>query len=211
MPMNSEPGQAVYRLRKSTRKGELPKGYRATLEVVEEATQTVQASCDLIGRAVFGTHDIRDGDGRLWRMAANRKLAPSRWTVRDPDQRIVMQFDQKTFAKLSNPLWRVSLVLLDGADRELYRLVDPRSGVADRIIGVGPGEWALMSGDRVVANLGWLPNREAPPKGLLARLRRALTMNDQGIASVGAQHVLPAPVVLAMSMIHAELIDASAG
>ncbi|HUG25291.1 DarT ssDNA thymidine ADP-ribosyltransferase family protein [Piscinibacter sp.] len=134
--MNIQPEQAVYRLRKSTRRGENPKEYRGTLEVVDERTQTVRASCDLVGRAVFGTHDILDGGARTWQITANRKLAPSRWTVRDPEQRIAMQFDQKTFAKLTNPLYRVSLVLLDDADRERYRLVDPRKNVADLILGV---------------------------------------------------------------------------
>ena len=207
--MNIEPGQAVYRVRKSTRRGELPKGYRDTLDVVDERTQTVQACCDLVGRAVFGTHDIRDGEGRIWRMTANRKLAPSRWIVRDPEQRIAMQFDQKTLAKLTNPLCRVSLVVLDSANRELYRLIDPRKGVADLILGVGPGEWALMAGERPVGAMVWLPRTGTSPTRLLARLRHLLTSTDQGIVSTGAEHVLPAPVALGMVMIHAELLATS--
>lgn len=203
--------QAVYRVRKVHRKGDVPKKYKYTLEMTEERSQQVMAVCDLIGQATFSTLTITDGDHLAWQMRPNRKIMPSRWMVTDPEGRVAMQFDQKILGKLANPLHKVALALLDDEGREVHRLVDPRTGIPDRVFGIGPGEWAIMTGERAVAKLVRLPKRKEPQKGLLGKMRGYLEGSDQGIVSAGADHVLAAPVALGMLMIFNELTDTSGG
>jgi hypothetical protein len=76
----------VYRVRKSYKKGELPKKYTGTFELIDDGTQQVMAACDLIGKAVFSTLSITDHQRKTWQMAPNRKIMPSRWIVTDPGQ-----------------------------------------------------------------------------------------------------------------------------
>jgi hypothetical protein len=203
--------QAVYRVRRLHRKGDLPSKYRYTLEMTDDSTQEVMATCDLIGRATFATLTITDSDQRAWQMKPNRKVMPSRWVVTDPKGRVAMHFDQKTLGKLANPLYRIALAVLDAERGEVYRLVDPRTNVPDRILGVGPREWLLMAGERPVAKLVRLPKQREQPQKLLGKLRGFLAGSDQGIISAGADHILAAPVALGMLMIFDELTDTSGG
>lgn len=203
--------QAVYRVRRVRREGDLPAKYRHTLEMTDEHTQRVMAACDLVGRATFSTLTITDRDRRPWQMKPNRRVMPSRWLVTDPEQRVAMQFDQKILGKLVNPLYRIALALLDSEGREVHRLVDPRTDVPDRIFGVGPGEWAIMSGENAVAKVVRLPKQKEPSTGILGKLRSYLQASDQAIISAGADHVLLAPVALGMLMIFNELDDPSVG
>lgn len=203
--------QAVYRVRRVYRKGDVPGKYRHTLEITDDRTQQVLAACDLVGRATFATLTISDGDQRAWQMKPNRKVMPSRWAITDPNGSVAMQFDQKTLGKLANPLYRTALALLDGEGREVYRLVDPRTNIPDIILGLGPGEWAIMAGERPVAKLARLPKRMEQPAHILGKLRKFLAGSDRGIISAGADHVLAAPVALGMLMILDELTDTSGG
>jgi len=201
--------QAVYRVRRVHRRGDVPKKYRHTLELTDDRTQQVMAACDLIGRATFTTLAITDEDQRDWQMRPNRKVMPSRWIVTDPDGRIAMQFDQKMLGKLVNPLYRVALALLDGEGEQVYRLVDQRTSTPDRIFGVPPREWALLAGDKPAAKLARLPKQKEKPTGALGKLRSLLAGSDQGIISAGPDHVLAAPVALGMLMVFDELTDTS--
>jgi len=157
----------------------------------------------------FGTHDIFDHDGQVWRLAANRTVAPSRWLLTDPTQRLVLQFDQQALRKLINPFRRTGLVLRDASDNELFRLVDPRTGLLDRIFGSGVNDWVLMEKDRPAAMLVRLPKEQSKPKGLLDRLSRLLPSWDDGLASAGPTHVLRAPAALVLLMLVRELTDSS--
>jgi hypothetical protein len=49
-------------------KGEKPKKYRGTFEVIDEHTQQVMATCNLIGQAVFATFSIDGHNQQAWRM-----------------------------------------------------------------------------------------------------------------------------------------------
>jgi hypothetical protein len=189
----------------------MPKKYQGTFEIVDEHTQQVMAVCDLTGKAVFSRLVIMDHHGKDWTMTPNRKIMPSRWSVTDPAQNIAMQFDQKILGKAIKPLSKVALALLDNEGREVYRLVDPRTNIPDRIIGAGPSDWLLMDGDNPVAKLTWLPRQIEPAKGLLSRLSKLLTTPDYGIVSAGESHVLAAPVALAMILLFIELTDVSCG
>ena len=203
--------QRIYRARTSYRKECATKGYRHSLEMLDEATQQLMATCDLIGRASFAELLLLDEHQQPWRMRPNRKVMPSRWIVTDPQQRIAVQFEQNILGKLSNPLHKVVFNLLDGEGRLIYRLLDPRSAIADRLFGVGPDDWAISDGERLVAKLIRLPRPKPESRGLLAALRSLLTPTDPAIASIGPQHLLPAPVALAMLLLFQELTDASAG
>lgn len=203
--------QTVYRFRQSYRKGDVPKKYQGTFEIVDEHTQQVMAVCDLTGKAVFARLAITDHQGKDWMMTPNRKVMPSRWRIIDPDQNITMQFDQKILGKAIKPLSKVALALLDNEGSEVYRLADPRTNIPDRIIGAGPVDWLLMDGDNPVAKLTWLPRQTEPAKGLLGRLSKLLKNPDYGIISVGESHVLAAPEALAMILLFIELTDVSCG
>jgi len=202
---------AAYRVRRFNKKGDRPKKYRCTFEVTDERTRQVMAVCDLAGQAVFSTLAIIDHDSQTWQMKPNRRIMPSRWTVTDPGQTIAMQFDQKILGKLVNPLYKTVLALQDGAGKEVYRLVDTRTSIPDRVLGAGPDDWAIMSGDQPVATLGWLPRQTEPAKGFFGMLKKKLAMSDRGIISAGRDHVLPAAVALGMLMLFNELTDTSGG
>jgi hypothetical protein len=201
--------QAVYRVRTVHRRDAMQKGYRHTREVVDDHTGQVVATCNVVGRPAFATLEIIDAQGRTWRMQPDRKLMPSRWIVTDPHQRVAMQFDQKIVGKLANPLYKCALALLDGEGREVYRLLDPRTNVPDRIFGTGPREWIIADGDRLAAKLVRLPRKEKKAGGLRGVLRKLASTSEPGIVSVGAAHLLPAPVALGMVIIFAVVTDPS--
>lgn len=208
--MSATSEHALYRLRRTRRKGPPIKHYRGTWVLSDEATEQVLATCDLMGVVTFRSHDIVDGDRQVWRLTANRAVMPSRWLLTDPAQRLVLQFHQQILRKLLNPWRRTGLVLLDAEDRQLFRLMDPRTGVLGRMIGPGVDDWALMQGDAPVGKLVRLPKEQDEPKGLLGRLGKLLSRADQGIASVGPAHALSAPAALALLMLVNELTDSSA-
>ena len=59
---------------------------------------------------------------------------PSRWIVTAPGEEVVLLFDQEILGKMVNPLYKVVLAILDNEGREIYRLVDPRTNIPDRIM-----------------------------------------------------------------------------
>lgn len=208
--MSASPEHALYRLRRTRRDHVSASGYRGTWELSDDATKQPVATCDLVGRATFGTHDIVDREQRTWRLAANRTFMPSRWRLSDPAQRLVLQFHQQILRKLLNPWRRTGLMLLDANDRELLRLADPRTGVLGRMFGPGPDDWVLMQDDKTVAKLMRLAKEPEAPRGLLGHLGKLLSRTDQGIVSLGPAHVLGAPAALALLMLVEELTDTSA-
>lgn len=169
------------------------------------------ASCDLNGRAAFTVLEIVDHRQQIWEMKSNRKIMPSRWVITEPGRSIAMQFDQKILGKMVNPLYKTLLVMEDGEGREVYRLVDPRTNIPDRILGLGPDEWAVMGGDRLMAKLVRLPAKTKPTQGFFGKLKNMLTSSDQGIVSLRNSHIWPAPVALGMLMLYRELTDCSGG
>jgi len=208
--MNAAAERAIYRLRRTRRNGLPTKRYRGTWELSDEGTKQVLATCDLMGVATFGTHAIIDRDQQVWRMAANRSIMPSRWLLIDPVQRLTLQFVHQILLKLVNPLRRTGLVLLDGDEQELFRLVDPRTGMLDRIFGARMDDWVLMEQDTPIAKLIRLPRENSEASGLLGHLGKLLARSDQGLASAGQAHVLTAPTALALLMLVNELTDSSA-
>jgi hypothetical protein len=203
----SSAAHAVYRIRRFQADGKRPAGYRHSFEVSDEQTGRILASCDLMGRAAFTVLAIADHDGGIWLTSPNRKVMPSRWALTDPGGQTVVQIDAKIAGKLLNPLYRTSLAVLDAHGNERFRLLDPRTGTADRILGTGPGEWAFVSGEDVVARLVLLPKQGDPPAGILGRIARLFADSDRGLVSLGRDHILPAPAVLAIAAIHDELTN----
>jgi hypothetical protein len=208
--MSASPEHALYRLRRTRREGPPVKRYRGTWVLSDDRTKQLLATCDLMGVVTFRTHEIIDGDGQVWRLSANRVVMPSRWLLTDAAQRLVLQFHQQILRKLLNPWRRTGLALLDAAGNELFRLVDPRTGVLDRIFGPGTDDWVVMERDKPAARLVRLPTEQEAPKSVLGRLGKLLAQSDQGIASVGPTHALSAPAALALLMLVHELTDSSA-
>jgi hypothetical protein len=208
--MSASPQHALYRVRRTRRDGMSDRRYRGTWELSDDATKQVLATCDLMRAAVFGTHEIRDHDQQVWRLSANRAVMPSRWLLTDPAQRLALQYDQQVLRKLVNPWRRTGLVLLDADGKELFRLVDPRTGLLDRTFGPGTDNWVLMQDDKPAARLLRLPKAQGEPKGLLGRLAKLVTRGDQGIASATATHALGAPAALALLMLADELTNPAA-
>jgi hypothetical protein len=208
--MSASPQHALYRVRRTRRDGMSDSRYRGTWELSDDATKQVLATCDLMRAAVFGTHEIRDRDQQVWRLFANRAVMPSRWLLADPAQRLALQFHQQILRKLLNPWRRTGLVLLDADDTAMFRLIDPRTGVLDRMFGPGIDDWLLMQDGNPAAKLVRLPSEQDEPKGMLGRLGRALSRADRGIASATSAHALSAPTALALLMLVEELTDPSA-
>jgi hypothetical protein len=200
---------ATYRLRILSRKGDLPNNYRGTYEILDEQTQQVMAYCDVSGHATFSVVSIMDKDHNAWTMKPNRKILPTRWIMIGPSQSLAIQFDQNLSRKLKNPIYRVVLTLLDGKDKEIYHVVDPREQFIDRVLGVGPDDWVLMEGDEPVARITNLVRYEGEPAGLWQKLKAFLTPTDKGVVSLKGSHVLSAPIALAMLLILHELTASS--
>ncbi len=210
-PTGAPVEHAVYRVRKSRRKGDMPKKYRYTLEMTDDRTQQIMAACDLIGHAAFSTLAITDHENQTWQMKPNRKIMPSRWIVTDPREQTAMQFDQRILGKLVNPITKNVFVMLDAQEREVYRIVDLRNSIPDRMFGVGSDDYAIMAGEELVAKLIWLPRQTEQPQGLLGKIKGFLTSSDRAIVSVGEQHALKAPVALGMVMIFSEVVETKGG
>ena len=209
--MESPPDRATYRIRRESIPAGKSPGYRHTLVVSDEDSGLSLATCDLAGRAVFGEHAIVDESGHAWLLRANRKVMPSRWILRDPSGSVAMNFDQNIAGKLLDPTHRVLLALVDSGEAVAYRLIDPRPTVTQRMLGLGPDEWALMQDDRLAAKLVRLPAPGNPSRGLLGKLKAILATADRGLVSVGRAHAVPAPVVLAVVMLLEELVDEASG
>lgn len=210
--MNNPDEQALYRLRTGYRKELTSKTYRNSFALLDETSQQPMASCDLNGRAAQSLLLLRDEHQQSWQMRPNRTLLPSRWLVSDPQQRVVMQFEQSILGKLSNPLHKVVFSLLDGDGQLLYQLLDPRNAVGERLFGVGPDDWAISAANgQLLAKLVRLPRQQARTPGILGALRALLSSADQGLLSLGPQHLLAAPVALGMLLLLNELTDSSAG
>lgn len=163
----------------------------------------------MLGRPAFVPLDILDGESRVWRLRPNRKLMPSRWIVTDPDGSVALQFDQRIAGKLANPLYRCALAALDAQDRELWRVIDPRSSVLDRALGTGPNDWAIVREEQVLGRLARLPRERSPGRGWSKVLRAVFAGSDPGIVSVGTDHLLAPPVGLALLVLVEVLTDAS--
>jgi hypothetical protein len=145
--------QAIQRLLKSSRREDVPRDYRGTCSLVDEESRQVLASCDLSGQATFATVSILTPDRRTWTMKPNRKIMPSRWIVSDPGKSIAVEFDQNISQKLINPIYKCLLTLFDGESREIYRVVDPKTNLPDRIFGVGPDGWPERRRELIRAEL----------------------------------------------------------
>ena len=91
--MISEKNRPAYRQRRHWKKEQVPKKYRGTYELSDEATGQVAACCDLVGRAMFAGLEIYDADAKLWQLRANRRIMPTRWALHDPSETVVLQFD----------------------------------------------------------------------------------------------------------------------
>jgi hypothetical protein len=200
---------AVYRIRKFQAAGTRAPKYRCSFEVSDEPTGRVLASSHLTGRATLDGLTIADASGGTWLLRPTRKIMPARWVLSDNAGRTVLQLDAQLADKLLKPLARSSLAVLDANGVELYRLIDPRTGVAERVLGAGPGDWVFVSGSSPAARLVSLPARGEQPEGLLGKLSSIFAGSDRGVISEGPGHILPAHVALAVVAIHEELTESS--
>jgi len=200
----------TYRQRRSWKKEQVPTNYRGTFELSDEESGQVMARCDLIGKVMFNGLNVYDADEQIWRLRANRRIMPTRWTLHNPADAVVLQFDQKVLGKLTNPLYRVALTLLDAEGRESYRLVDPRTSIPDLIMSVHVGDWPLLEGSRPVAKIAALARQaQTPAKGIFGKLKKLIQQSDRGFVSAGQVHLLPAPAVLALLLLFDEVTDTS--
>lgn len=209
--MNHPAQHAVYRLQTADRKSGQSKNYQGSYRLIDDSTGQTAACCDLFGRAIFTEQGILDREGCSWVMKPNRKLMPNRWAISDQQNEIAMIFDQKLLGKLTNPLYRVALMLFDRNSNERYRLVNAEDSLPDWVFGVGPKEWALLAGEQPKAKLVRLPRPGNPGKGLIGQLQKLLRGTDPGIISAGSEHELPGPTALALLLLFRELTDVSGG
>ncbi|MBN2428424.1 MAG: hypothetical protein JXK94_08815 [Deltaproteobacteria bacterium] len=66
--MNNPQTQAIYRIRRFRRDGDVQKKYEGTYEVINENIREVLAVGDLIVKAVFSEFKIRDHRGKVWQI-----------------------------------------------------------------------------------------------------------------------------------------------
>lgn len=200
-----------YLIRRRRRDGAVPRGYRHTLELFAADGQARLAACDLLGRPSGTALVVEDAAGAAWTMRPARRFLPLRWPVTGPDGQVVVQFAHRVLPKLLNPWYRTALSVLDGDGHERFRLVDPRSGLLERMFGLRPDDWVLLAGTAVVARLLRAPRSAAEQGDGRGVLRALLDGPAQAFAVVGNESPLPAPLVLCMRALLDELTDPSGG
>jgi hypothetical protein len=132
---------------------------------------------------------------------------PSNWTLSDPDDRPILVLDQRVFAKLSGPMTRVGMALKDPNGAVLYRVVEPKASVAERLLGPGPDAWAVEGNSGPVALLANLPKPDNTASGWRGKVQRFFKGSDMGLVSLGETHCFGFAESLAILMIFRELRD----
>lgn len=192
---------ATLRFREFKSKQHSGKGYRHSVEVVDESGSGT-CVCHLTGNACLSALTFFVGDQRAFELRPDRPIMPGRWTLTDREGRVVAAIGRPSLrAALVNPLGRTVLSVFDDNGAGIAQLIDPRTSTADRVMGVGPDEWHLVRERDVLGRLVRLPTRKAPAATLLGRMLDAFTPSDRGLVSVGAAHALSAPVALAMVLL----------
>jgi hypothetical protein len=199
----------TYRIRRSSRAGDLPRGYRYTLTVLDEHTRQSLVHCDIAGIAGMRELTIVTTAEKPWKLAPNRSVLPTSWALTDEAGCDAMQFNAELARKLVNPLTRTALVLEDPRGDTL-RLADMKSSLGDRVMGVSRGDWSLLRGSEVVASFAPLPSQRERGRGLRAWVRDLLTPSDRGLMSSGDAHVIGPAATLAMVVLFDMLTDRSA-
>lgn len=197
--------QLVYRI---SRYRNAEHDHNITFDVSDEPTQTLLARCHLNGRAAQSTLEIETTDGNRWTSTPNRRVMPTEWELAE-NGRLAYRLNAKVAGKLLNPMYRTSLSVRTADDRELFVVADPRSNLPDRVLGTGPADWELRSGDRALGKMIVLPRGNVQGSGIVAKVRRFFAGYDYGLASFGSEPVLPPAAALALVAIHLELTDAS--
>jgi len=177
------------------------------MEVLDEDSALVLASCSFDGRAALATLEIAATDGTHWTVKPARRVMPTSWTVLTNAQPVVT-LRISFWRSFVNPLTRASVIVNDPSGEELFRVSDQRASKADRLIGSGPIEWLFMRSGSSIGKLRPLPR---PPREAAGPIRRVLSGlgYDIGIVSSGDDHLLAAPAALALAAIHADLTDPS--
>jgi hypothetical protein len=207
--LNGFCNQSILRARKTSAAHSLPKDYRYTLELVDEATQELLARCMVIGTPMHKPQVIELTGDRAWSVRPNRKIMPSHWILADPDGSDVLLLDQRIFGKLSSPLTRVGMDIKDPSGTVLYRVVEPEASLAERLLGPDPDAWAVDSDRGTEAFLASMPKSGNSPKGWRGKLQRFIQGTDFGLLSLGEKHLFAPAEALTILLIFRELRDIS--
>ena len=210
---HSTPDLAVLRLVEARDASHPGRGYRTSWEARDDDRVTVRARCDLFGRPEFATTTISDEAGRELTFAPTRRVMPNEWVLSDAQAGPVFVIRRASAAALMNPLARRLLTIRDVAAGRELDLVDGESSTADLLLGAGTLRWQLHEAGRLVAGIETRPRpeAEAPPKGLLGRVRRFFTPADWSLVSPAGAPALPAPAFIAMMLIRDALTKPAGG
>ncbi len=195
---------ATLRIRATSREGGASADRGKAFEAVDEATGEVLATGRFDRRATLDPITILASDGTPWDVRPARRVMPTRWLV-SAEGRGMLTFDGAFLPALVNPLHRTSLLVLDAADRELFRVRDERRGVLDRLFSSGPRSWSCVRDDVIVGELRALSRAPRGDAGKLRRFLQTLAGFDFGVVSATDAPLLPAPAALGLALIHAEL------
>ncbi len=197
--------ETIYRFHRYSRKGEAPKKYKCTLEVLDHHTEKVLAVCDVIEPPLFKLQTVVDENNQKWHLKSNRKIMPSRWLLTDSENKLIIQFDQQISRKMLTPFTKILFTLHNEEGKELYRFVDPESNLIDQLMGCSPGEWALLSEKTLVAKMVRIPREKVEQKGIRGWIKRLKTGSDSCLVCLDGGHILPAPAALCLYVLYEEL------
>ena len=182
------------------------KKYKASYKLVNDHNQDTVVECDLHGNIVFTTTHFTSPNGEHWELKPNRKVMPSRWALSNKSGEIVAQIDQKILGKLTNPLYKVAMTILDASGNEIARLVDPRKSVFSQFFEAGPFGWALLSKEKLIARkvpLSKPENKKA--KGIMGKLTNFINSSDPGFILEEPHPATIPPLLLIMILLLDEL------
>lgn len=195
--------------RLSTRPDQPPKGYRHTVVLTDDTSGERLAHCDVRGQLLHTAQLIETEPGECWDLRPNRRIMPSHWTLSDSGGRVVLVLDQRIFGKLASPLTRVGMSLRDPHGKVLYRVVEPKASLPERLLGPDPDAWTIEDDHVPVALIATLPKAKQAPTGWRGKLQRFIQGTDMGLVSLCDAHRFGVAASLAILMIFRELRDIS--
>jgi len=200
----------VYRARKNRAGGSrAARDHRYTLDLVDEAQGTTVAHCFIRGTPIHKAQSIEVAGGGEWSVRPNRRVMPSHWIVADPHGRETLLLDQRIFGKLTGPLTRIGMAIKDPQGAVLYRVVEPKASLGDRLLGPDPDAWTVESDAGPVALIAMMRRSDVTAKGWRGKLQRFIKGSDTGLVSLGDAHLFGVAESLAILLIFRELRDIS--
>jgi len=178
------------------------KGYRRSYSVEDEESGKQLAHCDLFGYFESSTVQIINEHNLAYSISPNRKVLPSKWTLRDDNRVDIYEIERASVAKLFNPLGRKILSIRNLTANKVYELTNLTDSKLDLMFGPASTTWYLLENGNVVAGF----QRKKAPKqqlsnGVLSKLKEFFQPSFWVMQSQSPSHLISGPAFLALMIL----------